>query len=87
MIPSNISFEAYSSPELLNSAAKKAYSVRSKIVHGMRVRNKTGETESFHCTEDLVRVSLLKILQNPDIQQTFNSRKNRESYLDSLAYS
>lgn len=79
--------EAYMSPELLNAAAKKAYSVRSKIVHGMRIKNKKGETDSFHCTEDLVMVSLLKILQNPELQETFNSRKKREPYLDSLIFS
>lgn len=75
--------EAYASARTLFDSAKNAYGIRSKIVHGLRFKKKAKDTEPFHCSEDLVRVSLLRILGNADYIHVFNS-KNRGSFLDSF---
>ena len=67
--------------------AKKAYTWRSKIVHGGRLSKLTPETsqDMAECTERLVREAMVKILTSPELLVEFNS-KNREEYLDSLLF-
>jgi hypothetical protein len=66
---------------------KKSYSWRSKIVHGLRVTNISEEDSQSLLLEleTFVRSSLLAILGNQSIAETFDG-KGRERFLDGLAY-
>ena len=71
----------------INDNARKNYGWRSKIVHGSNLKKLTKEKskEVSYETQEYNRKALLKILQNPDLIDLINS-KNREDYLDRLAY-
>lgn len=70
----------------LFDTAKKGYGLRSKIVHGRWSDNAESETRMLD-TEGLVQRSLVKILDNTELRQTFSqSAKGREHFLDALAF-
>ena len=64
--------------------AKKAYGFRSKIVHG-RWKEDPENTTRMAETEDLLRRSLVRIMENKDLTATF-SGKSRERFLDDLVF-
>jgi len=66
---------------------KKSYEWRSRIVHGFRLSNlKGGESNPLLVElEELVRRSLVAILENESLTKTFDGGR-REEYLDSLAF-
>ena len=73
----------------LFKAAKNSYRWRSKIAHGMRL-DKCEQKESaqiLYNTEDFVRRSLNKILNNAELVRIFSNNKEREEYLDNLVFS
>jgi hypothetical protein len=67
--------------------AKKAYSWRSKIVHGRRLTKLTAEqsAELSLTTESIIRDGIIKILKDPANIKLFDS-KQREEFLDGLAF-
>lgn len=68
--------------------ARANYTWRSRVVHGMRLA-KLSENEArqiLYRTEEFVRKSLNRLLSDQKLIQTF-SGKDRESYLDNLAFS
>ena len=71
----------------LFETAKKAYSWRSKIVHGSRLSkltpSKSKELTVF--TEKVLRDALQKILGSPELVQQFGNKK-RDEYLDGLTF-
>lgn len=70
----------------LFNAVKEAYGWRSKTVHGAKLHklkpNKSGEL--MVTLESVIRRSLLRVLENPELTRVFDS-KEREAYLDDLA--
>lgn len=66
---------------------RESYSWRSKVVHGLRLAKLTPEKSQELLTEleNLVRRALLAILAQPTLVTTFDG-KNREDYLDELAF-
>jgi len=66
---------------------KKIYDWRSRIVHGLRLSNLKGEASESLLVEleELVRRSLVAILDNETMVKTFDGR-GREQFLDSLAF-
>lgn len=70
------------------SKAKAAYGLRSKVVHGRSLR-KVSPEESDELTlesEEMLRRSLLKILDSPQILDEFSNEKRRDRYFDGLAF-
>lgn len=67
--------------------AKKAYSWRSKIVHGRKLFKLTAEqsAELSLTTESIIRDGIIKILKDPANIKLFDS-KQREEFLDGLAF-
>ncbi len=67
--------------------AKKAYSWRSKIVHGRRLTKLTAEqsAELSLTTESIIRDGIIKILKDPANIKLFDS-KQRDEFLDGLAF-
>jgi hypothetical protein len=73
----------------LFKAAKNSYRWRSKIVHGMKL-DKCEQEESaqiLYSTENFVRKSLNKILNDDKLVNIFSNNKEREEYLDNLVFS
>lgn len=70
----------------LFDGVKEGYAWRSKAVHGGRLHklkpNKSGEL--MVTLESVIRRSLLRILESPELTRVFDSRE-REGYLDNLA--
>lgn len=66
---------------------KKSYDWRSRIVHGLRLSNLKGEESDSLVVEleELMRRSLVAILDNETMVKTFDGR-GREQFLDSLAF-
>lgn len=66
---------------------KKAYSWRSKIVHGRRLSKLTPEKseEITAITERIIRTTFTKILLNPDLVEHFDSPE-RDWFLDELLF-
>ena len=66
---------------------KKSYEWRSRIVHGFRLSNLKGEKSNSLLVEleELVRRSLVAILESESLSKTFDGGR-REEYLDSLAF-
>jgi hypothetical protein len=64
--------------------AKKGYAFRSKIVHGRWKEDSDSETRMGEA-EDLVRRSLVRILQDAMLTERFAGRV-REAFLDDLAF-
>jgi hypothetical protein len=70
---------------------KDAYSLRSKVVHGMLVSKSRGWNEESsqalaYGTEDVLSRALNKILQDKGLVGIFTG-KRRETWLDDLAFS
>lgn len=68
--------------------AKKGYTWRSKIVHGMRLislSRSESETVLFN-TELMIRNSVLKILRSKKLIEIFSNHNKREKYLDTLVF-
>ena len=72
----------------LFEVAKRGYSWRSRVAHGMRLARLSPETsrELMYEVEGLARESLRKILLNPEWIKTFSGGK-REEHLDALIFS
>ena len=68
----------------LFSLTKKGYAYRSKIVHG-RWKEDAGSESQMAEAEDLVRRSLVRVLEDQELIKTF-SGKTRESFLDDLVF-
>lgn len=66
------------------ATAKNAYALRSKIVHG-RWKANADITAKMASTEDLVRRSLIRILEDAELRRTFSDTA-RERFLDDLAF-
>lgn len=66
---------------------KDGYSWRSKAVHGQRLHKLKGEESLVlsYKLQEYLRKALRRILNDPDLIQTFNG-KGREEYLDSLIF-
>lgn len=73
--------------QLFNSA-KKCYSWRSKVVHGMKLHKLESEESEYllFTSEQLVRDSLKKILLDEELRRMF-SGKRREECLDDIFFS
>jgi hypothetical protein len=89
-ISHRIAFFLGSSPDdrrILAGIAKEGYAIRSKVVHGGRVGGLTGEesVDLMARCETLVRASLKKLSQFPEIAEKFDS-KSREVYLDGIVF-
>lgn len=71
----------------LFKTAKANYGWRCKVVHGLRVSGLTDDKSLLLMSEleNMVRLSLRRILSEPGIQSRFES-KSRESYLDGLTF-
>lgn len=71
----------------LFSQVKASYGWRSKVVHGFRLAKLTSDESQklISQLELLVRRSIMAVLSNKSLLSTFDS-KNREEYLDSLAF-
>jgi hypothetical protein len=69
-------------------AVKDAYGWRSKLVHGGRLSKLSPEKaqELTIFTENTIRLSFDAILSDNHLAELFNT-KNRDRYLDSLAFS
>lgn len=69
----------------ISKLVKRAYSLRSEVVHGMRLKKLTEEKSntSMLNTEQRIRDSIKKILQDDKLIEVFSCKK-RESYLDDL---
>lgn len=67
--------------------AKTGYAWRSKVVHGLRLNKLDGpkSEELAIQAEDLIRRTLLRILGDQNLIDTFDS-KQREAYLESLPF-
>jgi hypothetical protein len=68
----------------LFETAKAGYGFRSKIVHGQWKQDPSA-TERMAEAEGLLRRAYTRILETPDLADTFSSKK-REVYLDDLAF-
>jgi hypothetical protein len=68
----------------LFATAKKGYGFRSKIVHGRWKKDKNSE-QLMAETESMVRRSLVRILEDPELTKTFSER-GRERFLDHLVF-
>lgn len=68
----------------LFALAKKGYGFRSKIVHGRWKEEPDSETRMAEA-EDLVRRSLVRVLEDEELRETF-SGKGREPFLDDLVF-
>jgi hypothetical protein len=64
--------------------AKRGYAFRSRIVHGNWKKDPEADDRMFEA-ERFVRQSLLRILRDTDLIQSFSSRA-RETYLDDLVF-
>ncbi len=69
----------------ISRLVKRAYSLRSDVVHGMRLKKLTEEKSNtlMRNTERWIRDSIKKILQDDKLIEVF-SCKERESYLNDL---
>ena len=66
---------------------KKSYTLRSKIVHGMRIDTKKGlPLAELQMLEGLVRKAMVRILTNDELYRTFGCA-SREEYLRRLPFS
>jgi hypothetical protein len=65
--------------------ARDGYNLRSKLAHG-RWKYDVKTTQLMALSEDLIRRAFIRILENPELLETFAGKK-REEYLDSLVYS
>lgn len=77
----------HSDVDALSEKTKKAYRLRSQVVHGLRLSENEQE-ESFQLsfeTQELARKSILKILTTPALIDKFNNE--REQFLDQLIFS
>jgi len=71
----------------LCARVKASYTWRSKIVHGLRL-SKLKEENSYMLLvelEEIVRRSLVKVLDNDSMAKTFDG-KRRDEFLDGLAF-
>jgi hypothetical protein len=67
--------------------AIQGYRLRSKVVHGHRLREDelSAHSASVWRSEELLRTALAKILTSPSLLKSF-ARKTREPFLDSLVF-
>ncbi len=68
----------------LFATAKRGYAFRSRVVHGNWKKEPEGDDRMLEA-ELFVRRSLLRILPNADLMQTFSGRA-RESFLNDLVF-
>lgn len=68
----------------LFAVAKKGYGFRSKIVHGRWEEEADSEARMAEA-EDLVRQSLVRVLEDEELRKTF-SGKTRETFLDDIVF-
>lgn len=72
----------------LKRRAKRAYDVRSSIVHGVWLKDKQSRegTETVLFVEGLIKRSLLKILNDGNLVSVFTNDKQRNDFLDNLPF-
>lgn len=68
----------------LFATTKNGYGFRSKIVHGRWKEDRNSEQHMAEA-ESVVRRSLVRILEDPELTKTFSERR-RESFLDDLVF-